>query len=389
MSETPFHVVMIITGLRTGGAEGMLERLVRHLPSRVRCHVISLSDMGEIGPRLSAAGVAVEAIGMVPGRLDPVRWWRLVRRLRALRPDVVHTWMYHADLLGGLAARAAGVRCILWGVRHTNLDPHLNKRSTLYVARACAWLSSLIPQRIACVAEVSRTAHRAFGYDNTRMVVIPNGFDLQRFAPDQAARIAIRTELSIPPTAPLVGLMGRFDPQKNHRGFAAAASVIRRRCPDAHFILAGSGIDYNNAELVDWLRHAGVLDACHLLGRRDDMPQLLAALDVLVSSSVGEGFSNVIGEAMACGVPCAVTDVGDSAAIIAETGRAVSPSAPEELGAAVADLLTLPAEHRAQLGERARRRAREQYDIGTIVRLYEDQYRAMLRERIHHSTSHS
>ena len=251
---SPLRVVYVITGLATGGAEIMLEKLIGSLPPSIEVHVISLTSLGAIGPRLQARGVPVEALGMRPGLPSPRLFLRLVQRLARLQPDVVHTWMYHADLLGGLAARLAGVRALMWGLHHSNLDADANKASTLRVVRLCARLSAWLPRRIACVAQRAREVHVAIGYATDRMVVIPNGFDLTRFAPDLSARGAVRAELGLPAHTPLVGMVGRFDPQKNHRGFADAMQHLLKRRPGVHALLAGDRVDGGNADLVRWLR---------------------------------------------------------------------------------------------------------------------------------------
>jgi len=376
--NAPLRIAYVITGLNTGGAEMMLEKLVCSLPPSIKLHVFSLTTLGAIGPRLLARGVPVEALGMRPGLPSPRLFARLVRRLKSLRPDVVHTWMYHADLVGGLAARLAGIRALMWGVRHSNLDADANKASTLRVVRLCARLSAWLPQRIACAARRARDAHVAIGYAADRMVVIPNGFDLDRFAPDPSARLSVRLELGLPADAPLIGMVGRFDPQKNHRGFAAAMQHLRARRPDVHALLAGECIDSKNADLVRWLRDAGVVDICHLLGRRDDVPRVMAALDVLVLPSIGEAFPNVVGEAMASGVPCVVTDVGDAAEIVGDLGRVVASGDMRALADAVAELLALPAPALETLSSQVQRTIRQRFDIAVVARRYEDEYRSVV-----------
>ncbi|WP_205694454.1 glycosyltransferase family 4 protein [Crenobacter cavernae] len=368
-------IVLIITGLNTGGAEMMLlkllERIDRH---RFEPYVISLSGEGEIGPRIRALGITVEALGMRPGRPSPFAFISLVRRLRALRPDAVHTWMYHADLLGGIAARMARIKAVGWGIHHNNLSPQLNKRSTLMVVTVCAWLSGLLPVRIQCCSESSRQVHARFGYDLDKLSVIPNGFDLSHFYPNAVAREVIRTELALPSHTLLVGLIGRYDPQKNHAGFFQAAARLHAKMPGVHFVLAGKGIDEHNIEMMEQIKRAGVVSVIHLLSIRKDIPRLMAALDVLASSSDGEAFPNVLGEAMACGVPCVVTDVGDSASIVGDTGRVVAPGDMAGLAAEIEELLMLSVEARHALGEKARARVAEHFHIEQVVRRYESFY---------------
>jgi len=370
----PMKIAFIITGLNTGGAEMMLLKVLERLDARFSPHVISLCTPGEMGPRIQALGIPVESLGMQPGVPSPLAFFRSVRRLKTLKPDVVHTWMYHADLLGGVAARLAGVPAIGWAIRNSNIAQDKTKLSTRVVVGACAQVSRWVPDRILSCSEVARQVHVAYGYAADKMVVVPNGFDLARFQPDARARAAVRAELGVG-DAPLVGLIGRFDPQKNHAGFFEAAGSLQSRLPAVHFVLAGQGIDEENRELMRLAEAAGVHQVTHLLGLRNDISRLMAALDVLASSSSwGEAFPNVLGEAMACGVPCAVTDVGDSGYIVSDTGRVVRSGDMPGLARAMEELLTLSPTARVALSKRTRARVAEHFEIGRVVKRYEAFY---------------
>ena len=358
----------------------MLLKVLEYIDrDRFSPHVISLSSLGEIGPRIQALGIPVEAVGMKPGIGVPSAFRRLVKALRKIHPDVVHTWMYHADLVGGVAAKLAGVRAVGWGIRHSNLSKGANKSLTLAVVGICARLSGLVPKLILVNSEAARQIHCDRGYRSEKMVVVPNGFDLSRFHPNQAARPEVRSELGLATGTPLVGFVGRFDPQKNHRGFIEAAALLHARMPAVQFIFAGNGVDPGNTILTEAAKAAGISGACHFLGQRNDMPKLMAAFDVLASASIGEAFPNVLGEAMACGIPCAVTDVGDSAGIIGDTGRAVASGDMQGLASALEELLALPADERTSLGERARRRVFDLFEIGKVARQYEAFYEELSR----------
>ena len=371
---------MVITGLSTGGAETMLFKVLKYIDKeKFSPIVISLTTKGEIGNWIEALGIPVEALGMRPGRFSPLKFLRLVHRLRDLNPDAVHTWMYHADLLGGVAARLAGVRAVGWAIRHSNLSPLHNKRSTLWVMKMCSVLSHRIPRKILCCSQVAKDIHISAGYDKGKMVVIPNGFDIFRFLPDANARISIRSELGLSKDTPLVGLIARFNPQKNHAGFFEAATQVHLSCPDAHFLLAGAGVEDNNPALRHAIKQAGVGTNTHLLGKRVDISRLMAALDVLVSSSsFGEAFPNVLGEAMACGVPCVVTEVGDSMEIVGETGRVVSVGDMNGLAHNIVEILQLSYEERRAIGAKARERVRARYNIESVVRQYEKFYKSLM-----------
>ena len=371
------NLTFIITGLSTGGAEMMLLKLLERLdPDRFSPHVISLTSLGEIGPRIQALGIPVEALGMQPGWiLNPITFARLVQRLKALKPDIVHTWMYHADLLGGLAARIARVPAIAWNIRHSELPYDKSKWSTRAVGHLCALLSPWVPDQIVSNSQAGKNIHINMGYDSGRFVIIPNGFNLKLFNSDPASRYAVRLELGLTENTALIGLIARFDPQKNHQGFLEAASQLHQQRPDVHFLLAGSGIEDSNPAIWKWVQRYGIAEVTHLLGLRQDIPRLTAGLDIASSSSsYGEAFPNVVGEAMACGIPCVVTDVGDSAYIVGDTGRVVAPGDITGLAAAWAQLLALPECERRALGERARARVAEHFEIGVIVKRYETFY---------------
>lgn len=371
-------LAFIITETGGDGAEMMLHKILTRLSSEFEPHVISMIPVGKVGQRLREAGIPVESLDMHPGIPNPLALIRLAARLRSIKPDLVHTWMYHADLLGGIAARLARVPALAWCIRHSNFALADNKIQTLAVARVNALLSHRMPDRILCCSEVALKVHVAHGYPSEKMIVIPNGFDIAQFKPDPSARLSVRSELGLAPEVPLVGLIGRWHPQKNHAGFFTAAAAIHRKRPDVQFLLAGREVDSANQTIQQALGAHGLQSAVHLLGPRDDIARLMAALDVLASSSAfGEAFPNVLGEAMACGVACVVTDVGDSAYIVGDTGRVVAPRNMDGLGQAIQVLLEMPADALRRQGERARARVLENFEIGEIVRRYEAFYRSL------------
>lgn len=369
-------ILHVIAGLSMGGAQMMLYKLLAHADrTAFGAEVISLADVGPLDRKIRALGVPVRVLGMRPGVPNPLGVHRLVRWLRQDPPHLIQTWMYHADLIGGLAAKLAGGIPVAWNIRHTNLDPKGNKRSTLWTIRACAWLSRRLPARIVCCSESSRQVHAALGYAADEMIVIPNGFDLAAFRPDPVARWSVRQELGIPEEAPLIGLVGRFNAQKDHCTFVRAAARLHAERREVHFLLCGDGVTPENTELAEWIKESGIRDRCHLLGRREDTPRLTAALDIATTTSAyGEGFPNVIGEAMACGVPCVVTDVGDSALIVDDTGRVVPPRDPSALAEAWHALVRLGVEGRVQLGLAARHRIEEHFSLPVIVARYQRLY---------------
>ena len=371
-------VTHIITGLNTGGAETMLYNLLAAMNrDEFDSSVVSLTDNGPVGTKIEALGIRVRALGMRRGIPHPALAARLSRWLRAERPDVVQTWMYHADLVGGLAARAAGRLPTCWGIHNSLLTTETNKRMTILTARACARLSRRLPAKIICCAERARQIHATMGYATDRMIVIPNGFDLGAFRPDPAARADFRAELRLAPETPLIGIAGRFDAAKDYHNFVSAAALAAHDLPNVRFVLCGDGITPENTMLQGWIDESGIGATMYLLGRRSDMPRVLAALDVAALSSVSEGLPLALGEAMACGVPCGATDAGDARELVGDTGRIAPVRNAAALAAVWRELLDLPPEARRELGQQARRRIEEHYDLRKVAARYAAVYRAV------------
>ena len=371
----PIEVAHVITGLAVGGAETVLLRLARRLPpSEFGTKVISLTEKGAVGLELEASGVTVRAMNMSRAFPNPLSLFRLSSTLRKWRPDVVQTWLYHGDLVGGLAAKLAGRRRVVWNVLHSNLDPRHDRRSTIWCARACAALSGRLPSAIVCNSAAAASIHVGLGYDGDRMRIIPNGVDVETFRPDASARSDVREELGVPGDGFLIGLVGRFHPVKDHRGFVAAAGHLASLDKRARFVLCGENVTRDNPVLASWIEATGYEDRFHLLGVRNDVPRITAALDASTSSSLTESFSGVIIEAMACGVPCVVTDVGDSRSIVDDTGIVVSPGDPAALVEAWRSLLGMSVSRRSSMGAAARRRAAEKYSIETMVTRFGELY---------------
>lgn len=367
------NILHLITGLSDGGAEAVLYRLCTH-DAENRHVVVSMMDEGKYGPLLRAAGVAVHCLGMPRGRVTVRGLWRLWRLLRAERPTVVQTWMYHADLVGGVLARLAGVRAVCWGIHNSNLEPGKSRRATIWVARLDARLSRWVPAAIVCCAAQARDVNVRLGYAAEKFVIIPNGYDVGLFRPDAAARARLRAEWGVPDGVPLLGMVARFDPQKDHANLLAACARLQASGADFAAVLVGTGCDAGNAALVQQLAAAGLTQRVRLLGRRDDVPAVMAALDVhVLSSSLGEAFPNVLAEAMACGTPCVTTDVGDAAQIVGETGWVVPPrdaaALAEGIAAALKEWRERPDEWAARRCA-ARERIVETFGLDRMVQAY-------------------
>jgi len=372
---TQHRILFIITGLGTGGAENMLYRLLSTLDrEQFAPSVISLTGDGPFGGKLRKAGVPVRLLGMNTRMPNPILFFKLLGWLQEIRPDIIQTWMYHADLVGGLAGRLAGIP-VIWGIRNSTTDFQRTRKRTRLIIRVCAFLSHLIPVKIVSCSEKARQIHVDAGYALEKFVIIPNGFDLSHFKPEFGASKVIRRQLGIDPSVTLIGMAARFDPQKDHVTFIRAARVFHQNFPHARFLLCGEGLVWENTPLAAEIDACGLRSRFHLLGHREDMSSLFTALDLhTLSSAYGEAFPNVLGEAMACGVPCVTTDVGDAAEIVGDTGIVVPPGSPQALAQAWEQILSLSAQERVRLGERARERIRSRYQIQQVARRYESLY---------------
>lgn len=373
-------VLHLITGLSTGGAELSLVKLLSASDlDEFSMKIISLGGDGPAGKEIRDLDIPVISLGWKAGFPNPFQWLTLVKLLKLESPDILQTWMYHADLVGGICGKLAGVKHILWNIRNFNLDKKYVKPSTMWVVKACALLSGWLPESIIACSEQARLVHIQKGYAAGKFLIIPNGFDLGRFYPDPKARNSVRKELGLVANTPLVGLVARYDPIKDHPNFFAAAGMLHQQNPGVHFLLCGEGITCENEELVSYVKQNGLEQFTHLLGLRKDISRLTAALDVAVSSSAGEAFPNVVGEAMSCGVPCVVTDVGDSAFLVGETGKIVPPHNHQVLAEAINELLELSKNEREKLGKAARQRIQEFFEISKIVSTYETLYKEVCK----------
>jgi glycosyltransferase involved in cell wall biosynthesis len=364
-------VVHIITGLTDGGAEAVLFRLCKNA-QECQHHVVSLADDGKYGPMLRAIGVNVTTLNMSPSNPSLLAFIRLVRLLRCEEFDVVQTWMYHADLFGGLAAQVAGIRSVVWGIHHTTLEPGKSKKITILIAKLLAKLSWWLPAKIVVCAQRAIEVHEALGYDRSKMCFIPNGYDLAVFKPGLDPQGEMKATLVPDKRIPLIGTVGRFDPLKDHANLLDALVILRDRGSAFRCVLVGKGLDSSNSQILEWIALRGLADHVQLLGLRNDIPNIMNALDLHVLSSSAEAFPNVVAEAMACGTPCVVTDVGDAADIVGDTGWVVQPRDASALAKTIVFALqdVMITEQSSDRRSRARSRIEANFNIERMVSSY-------------------
>lgn len=357
----------------------MLARLVTSSLPDVEHVVVTLLPGGAVEARIRDAGVAIHTVraaggGAVRAAFD------LPRRLRTLEPDVVQGWLLQGNLAATYAATVAGLRApVLWNVRWTLYDMASERWRTRTLLRLSGALSRS-PARILYNSRTAVGQHAALGYPARSALVIPNGFDTDRLRPDADAAHEVRAELGIGPSSLIIGMFARFHPMKDHgNSLRAAAHLVQQGIP-ACFVYAGRGVVHENAELRETIASLGLSSHVRLLGERQDLRRLFAACDVYWMSSwargIAEGFPNVVGEAMSCGVPCVVTDVGDASWIVGDTGRVVPPRDPVALASAAAELIAGGPGLLRALGAAARARMQAEFSLdrvtGAYLRLYRE-----------------
>jgi glycosyltransferase involved in cell wall biosynthesis len=378
-TAAPLRILHIIADLSLAGAEMKLYKLLTTSDRQRFAHtVLSMRDGGGLRAQIEALGIAVHSLGIRGSLPHPASIRTLARVVRKIEPQVIHGWMYH----GNLAAQAAAVLSrnkpgVLWSIHQSLYSFAYEKRLTALVIRLGARLSRL-PEKIVYVSRTSAAQHESAGYSAAQSLVVPYGFDTEKFAPSEQAREALRRELGLTKDALLIGLVGRYHPVKDHANFLHAAAQIVKRRPDVRFVLCGRGVDQSNANLAQLIKRLGLEPQVYLLGERSEIQTIIAAFDLAVSSSYSEGFPNVVGEAMSCAVPCVVTEVSDLPDVVGKTCPVVPARDSAALAAAIAELINAGPDYRRALGNAARARIIERFTLEKSVARYEAVYESLI-----------
>jgi glycosyltransferase involved in cell wall biosynthesis len=366
------RVTHLISGLGIGGAEMMLYKLIKATQGKTMLHhVISLSTIGEVGDKIAKCRVPVAALGLRSDVTDLLRIPKVRGAVTQTNPDIIQTWMYHADFLGALLFPGK----VIWNVQNGTLG-RKNSHSMTRLLRWCCARISKRPAGIIYCAESARAIHEALGYQNTVSTVIANGIDTGVFTPDPESRAALRAQLNIADDVPLIGHVGRFDPQKDYATLLAAFVRVYEQENHVRFLLCGKDLTTQNEGLLALIPRGLPAKAITFLGPRDDIAGILPALDIFVlSSSYGEAFPNVLGEAMACGVACVSTEVGDARRIIAETGVTTPVGDEGALADGILSLIRQDAMGKQTRKQQARSRIEDKFGLDRIVSEYTAFYR--------------
>ena len=348
--------------------------LASPLSASINHQVICLGRDGPVGEKIRQSGVTVRNLKINPKFPNALKLFTLRKWLKAAAPDIVQTWMYHANLFGGIVAKFTDDIPVVWSIRQDIRDRSWIKPSTNWVINMGSRLARVIPDKIISVSERAVSSHVKNGYPNEKFTVIPNGFNTSVFLPNPSARKSVRDELGLEKSVKLVGFFARDHPVKDHKTFLRAAQLVHKRLPNLHFMLCGTGIDNNNRELIREIEQAGLNNFVHVLGLREDIPRLYAALDIYTISSLSEGLPSSVGEAMACGVPCVVTNVGDAAKLVGDTGITVLPGSPTDLADGWIKLLASLEKRGLALSKAARDRIIENFGFEKMLKNYDRIY---------------
>jgi len=380
VGKEKIKIVHIIAALNVGGTEMMLYKLLSRMrKDRFENIVFTLKEKGELSEDFESQNIRVYNVGSMGGILRISALIRALKILRKINPDIIQGWLPHGNLITILVSIFLPYRLsTLWNIRYTALPKPETKNSTLFIIKLLSILSFL-PQKIVFNSKTGANDHCRMGYRRDKSCIIPNGFDTKLFSPSVKNRGSVRLELNIPEEAILIGLIGRFDPLKDHRCFLKAGAKLLSNKREVFFLLAGREVDWQNRHLKQFIEKLGISEKVFLLGERRDLPRITAALDIAACSSLAEGFPNVIGEAMSCGIPCVVTDVGDSAWLVGDSGIVVPPRNHDALCEAWLKLIELGSAKRRVLGGKARKRIEDHFSIQMIVKKYEQLY----EEQVH------
>lgn len=329
-------VLHIITCLGRGGAQNTLANIC--LQDIKKRHVVVTLTGGEFwATKLAEYGIKVVDLSVGKSIFGlGFLFFKLLKVIKSENPSVIQTWMYHADLLGGVAGRLAGFENVCWNIRHSDLRPGVEKRSTIWTMRLCAILSDIIPARIICCSQEAVRVHRQYGYSAEKLIFLPNGVDGDRYFWDRDLGLRTRARMGLQLGAPVCLSIGRDSRQKGRSVLFEAFAAISRS--DAVLVLVGDGLVRENSTLLRQVELHNLSERVVFLGPSDNVPDLLRMADLYIQSSIsGEGYPNALAEACVTGVACVASDVGDSRAILAgyPQGVVCEPGSSESLAKAI------------------------------------------------------
>lgn len=374
------RILHIISGLGDGGAENSLYKVCKN---DLKNHhmVISITSSGKYYSILKDMGIEVYSLNLK--YYSFIQFFILIKLIRSLKPDILQTWLIMGDFLGGIAGRLAGVSNIVWNIHFSYLKKGLTSLRNLIIIKILAKLSYRLPKSIIVISNAGITNCIKLGYCKKKLKLIPNGYELSNFNYDEFKKIRFREKLKINNNIPILGIVSRYDPAKDHTTLLKALSILHVKKVNFICIMVGQNIDYNNKVLTDFINKLDLNKKIILLGVRNDIPEVMNGLDIHILSSKSEAFPNVIAEAMACKTPCISTNVGDCSFIIGATGWLVPANKPKELAEGIETALAeIGSQKWDERTNHARLRIKEKFDINQMIESLNDLWIKILKKSL-------
>jgi len=376
-------VLFVITGLKTGGAEMMLYKLLTRIDrKKFSPTVVAMIEGGVFVERIKALDISVFDLGMQSGVLNPIALIKLRKILRQIQPNLIQGWMYHGNLIAQIANYSVNKRVpVFWSIHHSVDSLKAEKITLAAVIKLTAMLSSPV-DTVVFSSVRGQQQHLNLGYDAKNAIAINDNFDISKYKPVSNPQFNLRQSLNLPEDTILIGSVARYHPMKDHANLINAAALLLKNYSNVHFVIVGRNLDDQNPTLSEQIKNLGISEQIHLLGERQDVPDLMTSFDIFTTSSAyGESFPNVLGEAMSCQLPCVATDIGDSRAIVADNGIVVPPRDPQALAQAWQELIVLGKDERHDLGIKARQHIETNFNLdgsNSFVKKYESLYETSL-----------
>jgi len=372
----PIKILHIITGLKVGGAENALYRLIVNSPDSYQHEVLCLTSGGEMHSVFLSSKIKVTTIDFKKSFFSSMYF--LIKIIKSKNPDIVQTWLYHANLIGGIAARCSGINCVIWGLRGTAIPQSILSIHNLII-KIGALFSYFIPSSIVCNAQTVKNFHIKKKYCNNKIEIIENGFNVHQARLKKEvllSEIKVNNEKSL-----LIGTVGRYDKLKDYPNMVDALSIIMKEFPNVHFIMVGRGLDNSNMELMALLSDSLDISRVHLLGEKNNISSCLIELDIFCLSSRNEGFPNVIAEAMLMKLPCVATNAGDSSSLVSDIGILVPVEDHIKLALGLKYMIEIGNKKRKKIGERSYSHIKSNFSIENNISKFNKLYMKLINEK--------
>jgi glycosyltransferase involved in cell wall biosynthesis len=380
MDDKRIKIIHVINCLSPGGAERMLFNLLANADmDKFDIKVLSLQDKGQLYSDIKKLGVPVYCFSMFH-KIDFIfKFIKLIYTIHKLKPDIIHTWMYHSNIIAGFAAKIVSRCKIVWSIHASKLDAGFTKRSTKIAIKLSSLMSFFIPHKIIFCSNSSYYLHQIIGFDNSKMAVVPNGVDLKLFKKSNANKLELINKINNEDNTIFIGMAARYDPMKGYDIFIRSAKILCEKYSNVHFLLCGSNVTNSNHELVKMIIDDNLVSRIHLLGYISDMPKFYNSINILtVASSYGEAFPMSICEAMSCEVPVVSSDLGDCSYIINDSEMIFPINNAEILSKRWEKIITHDKEIKHMIGKKNRERIMSLFEIKNIEKTYEKNYLEVL-----------